>query len=118
MRTWTLVSFCCAVAGCTKGAEVASIPLTTTVRSIALTVTSEGFEPATIKLRSNEPVKLVVTRKTDETCATDLVIDGTDIKVALPLNEPVEVAWTPKKAGTVKFGCAMGMMVSGVLLVE
>jgi len=38
--------------------------------------------------------------------------------VPLPLNKAVEVAWTPTKAGKVKFGCAMDMMVSGVLLVE
>jgi len=87
-------------------------------RVIALEVTADGFVPDSIKIKANEPVKLVVTRKTDETCATDLVIDGTAIKVALPLGKPVEIAWTPKKAGSVKFGCAMDMMVSGVLLVE
>jgi plastocyanin domain-containing protein len=87
-------------------------------RSIALKVTSDGFMPDSIPLKANQPVKFVVTRTTDETCATDLLIDGTDVKVALPLNTPVEIAWTPTKAGKVKFGCAMDMMVSGVLLVE
>ena len=87
-------------------------------RVIALEVTADGFVPDSIKIKANEPVKFVVTRKTDETCATEMVIDGTAIKVALPLGKPIEIAWTPKKAGSVKFGCAMGMMVSGVLLVE
>ena len=88
------------------------------VRTITMEVTGDGFVPANLSVKVGEPLKLVVTRKTDETCATDLLIDGTDIKLALPLDKPVEVAWTPTKAGKIKFGCAMDMMVGGVLLVE
>ena len=87
-------------------------------RLIALAVTEEGFVPSRIRLKKGEPVKFVVIRKTDTTCATELLIAGTDLRVKLPLNQPVEIAWTPTSSGTVKFGCAMGMMVSGVLLVE
>ena len=87
-------------------------------RTISMEVTGDGFVPSNLTVKVGEPLKLVVTRKTDETCATDLLIDGTDIKLALPLDKPVEVAWTPTKAGKVKFGCAMDMMVGGVLLVE
>jgi plastocyanin domain-containing protein len=102
-----------------KPAEVVKAPAPAGApRTISLEVTGDGFVPANITLKANEPVKFVVTRKTDETCATDLLIDGTDIKVALPLDKPVEVAWTPTKAGKVKFGCAMDMMIGGVLLVE
>jgi plastocyanin domain-containing protein len=81
-------------------------------------VTADGFKPDNLSLKANQPVKFVVKRTSDETCATDLLIEGTDIKVALPLNTAVEVAWTPTKAGKVKFGCAMDFMVSGVLVVE
>lgn len=87
-------------------------------RSIAMAVTDEGFVPANVQVKVGEPVTLVITRKTDETCATEILIEGTDIKQPLPLNQPVEVAWTPSKAGKVKFGCAMDMMVGGVLLVD
>lgn len=87
-------------------------------RTIAMELTADGFRPDALHLKAHEPVTLVVTRTTDETCATELLIDGTDIRVALPLGKPVEVAWTPHKAGTVKFGCAMDMMVSGRLIVE
>lgn len=87
-------------------------------KRVSMEVTGDGFVPANVTLKAGEPVTFVVTRKTDETCATDLLIDGTDIKVALPLDKPVEIAWTPAKAGKVKFGCAMDMMIGGVLLVE
>lgn len=88
------------------------------VRTVAMEVTADGFVPARVNLKAGEPVKLLVTRKTDETCATALQVEGTDIKVDLPLNKQVEVAWTPPKAGNVKFGCTMDFMVSGVLIVE
>ncbi|MBL8920941.1 MAG: cupredoxin domain-containing protein [Myxococcaceae bacterium] len=87
-------------------------------RVVELKVTENGFEPGNVKLKKDEPVKFVVTRVTDATCATELLIAETDIKAELPLNKPVEVAWTPTKAGQVKFGCAMDMMVGGLLLVE
>lgn len=87
-------------------------------RVVELKVTEDGFVPGNVTLKKGEPVKFVVTRTTDATCATDLLISGTDIKAALPLNKPVEIAWTPTQAGQVKFGCAMDMMVSGMLLVE
>lgn len=90
----------------------------TAPRVITMEVTGDGFVPANITVKAGEPVKFVVTRKTDETCALDLLIEGTDIKAPLPLNQPVEVAWTPTKAGKVKFGCAMDMMIGGMLVVE
>jgi plastocyanin domain-containing protein len=87
-------------------------------RSIVMEVTEEGFVPSNIALKAQEPVTFKVTRRTEATCATELVIDGTDLKVPLPLNQQVSIAFTPTKAGTVKFGCAMDMMISGILLVD
>lgn len=100
-----------------KPAAVDAKP-TAGARVVELKVTEDGFVPGNVTLKNNEPVKFVVTRITDATCATELLISGTDIKADLPLNKPVEIAWTPTKAGQVKFGCAMDMMVSGMLLVE
>lgn len=85
---------------------------------IELTVTADGFVPADVKVRKDQPVTLHITRLTDQTCATEVLISGTDINVPLPLNQPVDIAYTPTKTGTVKYGCAMNMMVSGVLTVE
>ncbi|MDP2276364.1 MAG: cupredoxin domain-containing protein [Archangium sp.] len=89
-----------------------------TQKTVVMSVTDEGFVPSNVTVKANEPVTLVITRKTEETCATEILIDGTDIKTALPLNQAVEVAWTPTRAGAVKFGCAMDKMIGGVLLVE
>ncbi len=88
------------------------------IRTVELKVTEDGFEPTPVSVKKDEPLVLKVTRVTDKTCATEFLIDGTDINVSLPLNQPVEVRFTPSKSGQIRFGCAMGMMVSGVLVVE
>ncbi|QSQ23844.1 cupredoxin domain-containing protein [Pyxidicoccus parkwayensis] len=88
------------------------------VRVVELTVTEKGYEPTPVSLKKGEPVKLVVTRKTDETCATEIVMDGYDIHTALPLDKPVEINFTPKESGKLVYGCAMGKMISGVFMVD
>lgn len=82
-----------------------------------ITVTSEGFAPANIKVKRGAPVRLVVTRKTDQTCAKEIVIKDYGINRPLPLDEPVTIEFTPKKSGEVRYACGMDM-VTGVLLVE
>ena len=86
-------------------------------RRVTLTVTRKGFEPASVRLKAGEPVKLVVTRKVERTCATEIVIKDLGINTPLPLNKTVEVRLTPGKAGTVRYACAMDM-IAGRLIVE
>jgi plastocyanin len=85
-------------------------------RTIAIAVTAKGFEPARVKVAKGEPLKLVVTRKTDDTCAKEIVIPDENIKAELPLNKPVTLSFTPKKSGEIRYTCGMDM-VSGVLQV-
>jgi plastocyanin domain-containing protein len=87
-------------------------------RTVALSVTEKGYEPSPITLKQGEPVKLVLTRTTDKTCATDIVIEEYNINTKLPLNQPVEVAFTPTKTGKLVYGCAMQKMLTGVFMVE
>ena len=95
------------------GTAVAGAP-----RTVQISVTENGFEPTPISVKKGEPLKLVITRKTDKTCAKSVVFDEPKLKKALPLDEPVEVTFTPTKTGELKYGCAMGKMVEGVLKVE
>jgi plastocyanin domain-containing protein len=87
-------------------------------RVISLSVTEKGYEPSPINLKKDEPVKLVVTRTTEQTCATEIVMRDYGIHTPLPLNTPVEIAFTPNKTGTLTYGCAMGQMISGTFMVE
>jgi plastocyanin domain-containing protein len=86
--------------------------------ALTMSVTENGFEPDHLKVKKDHPVTLVITRKTDATCATAIVIDEYNVHVDLPLNKPVTVAFTPTKSGQLKYGCAMGKMISGVMTVD
>jgi plastocyanin domain-containing protein len=88
------------------------------VRTVELSVTERGYQPSPLQLKKDEPVKLVVTRTTDHTCATEIVMKDYGINTPLPLNTPVEITFTPNKTGTLTYGCAMGQMISGVFMVE
>lgn len=84
---------------------------------VVLSVTDQGFTPGRVRVKKDELVTLVITRKTDKTCATAISIPDYDIKRDLPLNEAVTITFTPNKAGELRYSCAMGML-GGVLSVE
>ncbi|WP_375773316.1 cupredoxin domain-containing protein [Archangium gephyra] len=77
------------------------------VHTVELTVTSKGFEPANVKVKAGHPVRLVITRKTDKTCAKEIVLDDLGINQPLPLDTPVTVEFTPSESGTLRYACAM-----------
>lgn len=127
----TLAAAVLGAQGCTKDSKPAEPPAAAPTaapaqpaakpgepRTIALSVTEKGYEPSPVTLKQGEPVKLVLTRTTDKTCATEIVLEDYNINTPLPLNQPVEVAFTPNKTGKLVYGCAMGKMVSGVFMVE
>jgi plastocyanin domain-containing protein len=85
---------------------------------IEVAVTEEGFVPSKIPAKAGQPLVLAITRKTEKTCANEIIFHGQEGKTDLPLNKTVEVTYVPKQSGPVKFGCAMGMMIGGVIEVS
>lgn len=84
---------------------------------ITMEVTGDGFVPAQVKVKSKQKVRLVVTRKTDRTCAKEIVIKDFKINQPLPLNQPTEIQFMPDKPGAYRYACGMDM-IAGVLIVE
>jgi plastocyanin domain-containing protein len=82
---------------------------------VEVAVTEEGFVPSRIPARAGQPLTLVLTRKAERTCATEILFQGQEGKTDLPVGKTVEVTYTPQTSGELKFGCAMGMMIGGVL---
>jgi plastocyanin domain-containing protein len=99
-------------------AQPAPAPPAAASGRVAVEVTEAGFVPARIPAKTGQPLVLAITRKTDRTCAREILFTGQEGKTDLPLNKTVEVTYTPKVSGEVKFGCGMGMMVAGVLAVS
>jgi plastocyanin domain-containing protein len=86
------------------------------VRTIEMAVTEDGFVPAKIKASKGEKLRLVITRKTERTCATEIVIKDHGINQPLPLHKTVMVEVSPKKSGEIRYACGMDM-ISGVIFV-
>ena len=86
---------------------------------VEIAVTEKGFEPSTIDVKKGQPVELVFTRKTDQTCIKDVVLDTGSSKIErpLPLNKPVAIKTKFAKAGDLKYACKMNMM-SGTVKVQ
>jgi len=84
-------------------------------RRLEITVTEHGFEPRHVKVSKDEELMLVFTRKTERTCAKEVVIqtDGEQkIRKQLPLDTPVEIAVKFGKTGEFSYACGMGMYAS------
>ncbi len=85
-----------------------------------ITVTEKGFEPEDTTVPAGKEVKLVFERKTDKTCAKQVILtmdDGKTIQKELPLNTPVEIAATFPKVGKLNYACDMDM-IKGHIVVQ
>lgn len=102
-----------AVMGMTTAAPAASAD----IQTANVRVGDAAFEPAMITLRKGVPARLIFTRVSDKTCATEVVFPDYGIKQALPLSQAVAIEFTPQKAGDVSFACGMGML-KGMLMVQ
>ncbi len=126
--TWCgILIFAAAIAagsGCAPAAEkAAEAPAVTTPAPapapgvVEVTVDGSGFHPDRITAHAGQPITLAITRTTDETCGTEIVIPTMAIDTKLPLNQRVEVTVTPAATGEVAFACAMNMH-KGTIVVE
>ena len=111
-----------AVAGCggTKTAAQKEAPMPVAAagaQEVHLTVTDAGFEPAQITVAKDRPITLSVTRKTDQTCAREIVFKEIDLKRDLPLNQEVRIELPARSSGTLNYACGMDM-IKGSLVVQ
>ncbi|MGH7682394.1 MAG: cupredoxin domain-containing protein [Candidatus Eiseniibacteriota bacterium] len=83
-------------------------------REIKVSVTEKGFEPSEIHVKRGETVVLEITRQTDITCATEVVIGDGGTPTPLPLNKAVLVPIGRVNA-TTKFACGMNMYTGTVI---
>jgi plastocyanin domain-containing protein len=68
-----------------------------------------GFQPGSLTLKRGQPAEITFVRKTDQTCATEVVFADYGVRRDLPLNQAVIVRFTPTKAGDFSFTCGMNM---------
>jgi len=112
-----------ALVACNKDSTSAS-PKVETPRTSSdrfdIKVTDKGFEPDDVKVPAGKPVTLVFERKTDQTCAKEVILtlaDGSKIEKKLPLDTPVEIATTFPTGGKLGYACGMDML-KGTITVQ
>ncbi len=86
-------------------------------KEIQVTVTDKGFEPKDVTIRQGQPAVLVMTRKTERTCATEAIFAETGRKYDLPLDQPVRVDLSGVSRGTIHYACGMDML-KGTVTIE
>ena len=103
----------------TADKKAAKEPTTRGAEKLDIAVTDKGFEPDKVTVKKGEPVELTFTRKTDQTCIKEVVLDtgGSKIQKPLPLNKPVIIKTKFTKAGDLKYVCNMNMF-SGTVTVQ
>lgn len=82
----------------------------TRVQTAAVAVTDRGYEPAQVNVKVGVPVRIAFTRTSDKTCGTEVTFPDYALTKKLPLNQPVVIEFTPKKAGEIAFACGMNML--------
>jgi len=102
--------------GCNK-APSESTPPSDGRAALEVKVDAVGYHPDKLHAKAGKPVRLLVTRTTDEGCGQELVVPSLNKKVALPLNQPVAIDLTMPASGEVAFACGMDMM-HGVIVAD
>jgi len=114
MKPWIIAAVVLAVmgAGCSKGAPRENAG----EARVAIAVTDSGFTPSSIDVPVGKPVTLVVTRKTDQTCAKEIVFPDQGIHKTLPLNQAVEIRLPPSQKKELTYVCGMNMITGKVVV--
>ncbi len=112
MKLAALVIALASVACSTSDAKPTPSPAKPPVTRFEIAVTDEGFKPDDVKVPAATPITLVFTRKTDQTCAKEVIITtgGKKIQKELPLDKPVEISATFPTAGKLSYACSMDMV--------
>jgi hypothetical protein len=84
-------------------------------RKVEVAVTKDGFVPAQIPAKKGEVLNLVVTRKVERTCATELVQKEQGVYAPLPLEKPVTVTLKAPQDGQLRFSCAHGHIAASIV---
>lgn len=88
-------------------------PGTTEIR---IEVHATGYRPAEATAPAGAPVRLLVTRTTDEGCGQELVIPSLGIRRQLPLGQAVPIDLTMPASGRVRLTCGMDMYEGAIVV--
>ena len=86
-------------------------------QNLRVALTERGYQPMSFRLKKGIRARVTFIRRTEDECGKEIVFPAFNIRRTLPLNEPVTITFTPRKAGTYSFVCGMDML-HGKLIVQ
>ena len=101
-------------AGKAEPVKAANVPAGAT----RVTVSSDGYEPASFSVKKGQPVRLAFYRADADNCGGEVVFAKQNIKKKLAVGETVVVEFTPTEAGEIAFACGMDMLRGKVVVTE
>lgn len=78
-------------------------------QSVRVEITHLGYEPASFSLRKGIPARITFVRRTNDTCATEVLFPDYGISRPLPLDQAVVISLVPRSTGEFAFTCGMRM---------
>lgn len=133
IRTLGIITILAAASACERGATATAQgaqPTTTTATTpdhsahasaatgaadLQVTVDGTGYHPSSISAPPGKPVRLTITRTSDEGCGQQIVFPSLNIRRDLPLNQAVTVEFTMPASGSVAFTCGMDMLRGSIV---
>jgi plastocyanin domain-containing protein len=133
VRTFGILTILAFASACERGATATAQgtqPTTTTATTadhsahataatgaadLQLTVDGTGYHPSSISAPSGKPVRLTITRTSDEGCGQQIVFPSLNIRRDLPLNQAVTVEFTMPASRNVAFTCGMDMLRGSIV---
>jgi len=80
------------------------------VVEVPLVIENVRYQPQTLAIPADKPVRLIVDRRENNACSDELLIPNLGIQVALKPNGITTVDLPASKAGSFQMTCQMGMM--------
>jgi len=104
-----------AVLAATACKNAPSVPASDGRPELEVKVDATGYHPDKLHAKGGKPVRMVVTRTTDDGCGQQLVVPSLHLKYELPLNQPVAIDLTMPEKGELAFACGMDMLKGSIV---
>lgn len=111
-RSALVVLAALAFAACKKAP---SVPPSDGRAEVDVKVDATGYHPDKLHAKAGKPVRMLVTRTTDDGCGQQLVVPSLHLKYELPLNQPVAIDLTMPEKGELAFACGMDMYKGSIV---
>ena len=98
-----------------NGQQAAPAGSTVAATPLSVTVDGTGYHPSTVSAPAGQPVRLTITRTSDDGCGQQIVFPTLNIRRDLPLKKAVTVDFSMPASGSVAFTCGMEMLRGSIV---